>query len=211
MMAADIKKTGNNVLDIAQLKLTVGQAYNDAIEACREYTERQNIGKSAEGQRRMNKVRELARKAQLEKEQLLLGLDNLMDSNAGIWNNDVTKIRDVLRQVRSVEVKVGNEEWQKEGNSTDVYKVKVESKGDAQKFYLKENLKMISDDLPGYLERRIRQLMQVLRKKQRGQERKRNDSAATRRLKRNTQLPFDYLTLLRTRSIRHLMITKKVR
>ena len=49
-------------------------------------------------------------------------------------------------------------EWQNQGNSTDVYMIKVMEGGVEKTYYIKENLPLISSDLEGFIDRRIAQL-----------------------------------------------------
>ncbi|SFN83905.1 hypothetical protein SAMN05216351_101329 [Pseudobutyrivibrio sp. JW11] len=144
-----------SVVDLEQTKEIYSNAYREAIKACSIYIEKKHPKHSA-GIRRLKKVQDLKESLQVESGQFIVGVDQLANSVIDKQQGKIPAY-EVLYRMNSIQVI--NEEWQPEGNSTDVYKIQYKGeKNEIKTCYLKENLPPLSSDLSGYLERRAKQV-----------------------------------------------------
>ncbi len=154
----EIPRTQDGNIDVDALKNRQLKGYEAAINACQYYIDVKEPSHS-KGKRRYKRVENM--KAALEKERELLETV-ILNISDGKYKEDelagLNKTRDLLDKVHVLDV-VGDAEIQIEGNSTDVYRIKLIINGEEKYFYFKQNLKPIGDDLPGYLKRRVRQLI----------------------------------------------------
>lgn len=155
VMNMPIKVVEGKLMEITQISAIVFKKYDAATIACDEYIKNASA-KRPTGKRRLKMVDEIRSMIQEEVETLKIVIDALANGNVKVEN--VNQVSDLFWNHMSEPVEKA--EWQKEGNSTDVYLVdiKTEEGKEKKQYYVKENLKMISDDLPGYLARRIRQV-----------------------------------------------------
>ena len=137
----------------------INTAFDEFITAAQNYADNRNPSSSA-GKRRRRRVVDLLNNAKQMKRSMKTIVDSIkegaiefdkMDANtkAGLnsWN--------LVNQISSNEV--AELEWQNQGNSTDVYRIKLKG-DDGNEYYLKENLPFLNENLQGFLSRRMKQL-----------------------------------------------------
>ncbi|MBQ3789607.1 MAG: hypothetical protein II800_01605 [Lachnospiraceae bacterium] len=151
-----------NYLSEKKMNETFEKAYRAVIEACTAY-ETAKDPKHATGIRRKAKVLELRKLCENDLSNFRIGTEAFLNNTMTINRDQVATGRDLLSRVRC-EDEIGIAEIQKEGNSSNVYKIRLATR-DAdgnqtgeETYYLKENLALLSRDLPGYLNRRIEEL-----------------------------------------------------
>ena len=157
ILEAEIPRTTDGRIDADILKQRHLKGYEAALNACQYYLD-VKTPKYGWTKKRYRRVE--AMKATLEKERELLEvvISNIADQKYTKEElQNIQTPRDLLSMVRSVKVE-GEAELQMEGNSTDVYRVKLTVNGKEGWYYFKQNLKPVSDDLPGFVTRRLRQL-----------------------------------------------------
>ncbi|MCR5155423.1 MAG: hypothetical protein K6C96_01920 [Butyrivibrio sp.] len=156
LLEGDIPKINGRV-DTDVLKQKHLKGYEAAINACQYYLDTKTP-KYAWTKRRYRRVE--AMKLALEKERELLSVvvANIADQKYKAEDlTDVQTPRDLLAKSNSLKV-IGTAELQVEGNSTDVYRVRLTVNGKEGWYYFKQNLKPVGDDLKGFIDRRLRQL-----------------------------------------------------
>lgn len=195
------KYYANGGLNAKALKEDLDIAFEEAISACSSYITakmEQNGGKKKTGARRLRKVVDI--RTLCEQERLKYGfLVDAMVSNS-LKIQDINQIKTMtprnLTTQHMTTTALEKGEWQNKGNSTDVYRIKANEKGNEVYYYIKENLPLISADPEGFLDRRIAQLQKSLEAKQSGDREKEEQRMQEAGMKAE-----DYnacLTLLRT-------------
>ncbi len=141
-------------------------AYDEFITAAENYCKVKNPS-SRPGIRRKNRVAALLKRVK----QMKLDSKSLVDAvKEGAVDFDhmtpETKQQlnshNLVNQVTSSEVDIS--EWQNQGNSTDVYRVRLKA-SDGKFYYLKENLPFLNENIGGFLSRRYKQLETSLNNK----------------------------------------------
>ncbi|MBO6260504.1 MAG: hypothetical protein J6N47_06725 [Lachnospiraceae bacterium] len=159
-----IKMEGQRkTFDTAKLKEELDTAFDEAHSACVNYVDkkdREGKARKRHGIRRKQKVMQMINMLEEEKPKY----DNLVEAIKfeSLTENSVEKNKDKSPRELSTyfrsSVVLGEAQWQNEGNSTDVYYVKIKENGQDKEYYLKRNLPLISADINGFLDRRISQL-----------------------------------------------------
>ena len=139
----------------------VNTAYNEFFEAAQNYIDNRNPS-SPPGKRRKSQVVDLLNKAKQSKSDLNAMIDAVKDGAINFENMEAGTVatinsRNMINHISAEEAVEDSVEWQNEGNSTDVYKMKLLGQ-DNNNYYLKENLPFINEDLGGFLTRRTKQL-----------------------------------------------------
>ena len=168
LLDSDMKQfyDGENfgIIEAKKLNEIFDKAYEEVINACIAYEEAKHP-KHSTGIRRKNKVIRMREICKNDRERFSIGTEALRTSRLTLKPSEVKSPRDLLAVVRC-EDEIGLSEIQKEGNSSNVYKVKLAQydengkkiENSAETLYLKENLPLLSKNLPGYLDRRIEEL-----------------------------------------------------
>ena len=157
LLEGNIPRTQDGRINADTLKQRHLKGYEAALSACQYYLD-VKTPKHSWTKKRYRRVE--AMKAALEKERELLEvvISNIADQKYKAEDlEDIQTPRDLLSKIRTVEVQ-GEAELQIEGNSTDVYRVRLNINGKEGWYYFKQNLKPVGDDLPGFVKRRLRQL-----------------------------------------------------
>ena len=149
-------------IDAEAMKDDLHVAFDEAYAACENYINekaRKKQGKWFAGGRRLNKVIEL--RNEIEKERLkydaladAIQIGSLMQYN--VKTDKLKSPRELSTRHFSIKAEIAD--WQNQGNSTDVYRIKVMEDGKEVWYYIKENLPLLSSDPEGFLDRRIAQL-----------------------------------------------------
>ena len=137
-------------------KIVVG-AFDAAISSCNRYNKLHESPNSPWGKRRKRYVTNLLRDLQKERDQYRsLGLAIEMS----LFTEDVKKLSSPTELLEHLRVfNLQKVDYQKEGNSTDVYLVSMEGEdGKIHKYYIKENLPLLDKDVDGFIGRRLNQL-----------------------------------------------------
>ena len=161
----------NNHLQSAEMVARVNAAYDAFFEAAENYINSRK-STSTTATRRRNKIIELLNHARQAKADFNTMVDAAKDKLIDFEHMDEAQRNQVtagnlVNSATAKEAELNTVEWQNEGNSTDVYRMKL--KGEDGFYYLKENLPFIDEDLRGYLERRTAQLNKSLELKLSGQ------------------------------------------
>lgn len=154
LLEGDIPKTAGKI-DCVALKERHLNGYEAAISACQYYLDTKTP-KYEWSKKRYRRVENMKLALEKERELLEVVIANIGDQKyekAELQN--IKTPRDLLNLTRTNTI-AGKAELQTEGNSTDVYKIKLTR--DGKVYYFKQNLKPIGDDLPGFVKRRLRQL-----------------------------------------------------
>ena len=149
-------------IDAEAMKDDLHVAFDEAYAACENYINekaRKKQGKWFAGGRRLNKVIEL--RNEIEKERLKYDAlaDAIQIGSLMQYNVETDKLKSPRElSARHFSIKAEIADWQNQGNSTDVYRIKVMEDGKEVWYYIKENLPLLSSDPEGFLDRRIAQL-----------------------------------------------------
>ncbi len=157
LLEGDIPRDLNGRIDADVLKKKHLKGYDAALSACQYYLDTKTP-KYGWTKKRYDRVKNMKQALEKERELLEVVVSNIADVKYDEEElKNVKTPRDLLSKVRSVGVE-GEAELQTEGNSTDVYRVKLVINGKEGWYYFKQNLKPVGDDLPGFVKRRLRQL-----------------------------------------------------
>ena len=157
LLEGPVPRTVDGKIDADTLKKTHLKGYEAALNACQFYLD-EKTPKYGWTKKRYNRVKAMKETLERELELLEVVISNIADQKYSAEElQNVQTTRDLLDQVRSVKVE-GEAELQIEGNSTDVYRVRLNINGKEGWYYFKQNLKPVDNDLPGFVKRRLRQL-----------------------------------------------------
>ncbi|MCR5402439.1 MAG: hypothetical protein K6E91_01285 [Butyrivibrio sp.] len=154
-----IDKDGHFIAE--QFTKVLDMAYEETIAACDNYLNNRSSRRSSIwGSRRKKKVQDLKKRLLKDQEKYKTSYFAI---KLGAFEQDEEKITSPQNLVESLSVvEIDDAEYQKEGNSTDVYRVMVKENGEEKvtekKYYMKQNLPMLDKDMDGFLKRRISQL-----------------------------------------------------
>ncbi|MCR5655816.1 MAG: hypothetical protein K6G07_09310, partial [Lachnospiraceae bacterium] len=167
---------GTQKINVPKMKKDVMSAYITAFHACDKYMRTHKLkGKHSTGERRKRKVN-LMRKTIIEEQKIFeVGVDHALHLAVNVKN--VKTPRELLEVVRAEQAQLAY--FMTEGNSSDVYRVRVkgydgkqqrdkakESKEEfvkrlkhgrmmSKNLYVKKDEKLLNEDLAGFLDRRI--------------------------------------------------------
>ncbi len=139
----------------------INKAYQEFFDAAQNYLDSRNPSSIA-GKRRYRRVSELlnaARKSKIDNYNLFTSIkDGAVEfDNISAEKRETLNAYNIINEVNSAEAVQETVVWQNEGNSTDVYRLKLQ--GDDNNFYyLKENLPFLNYNFEGFINRRLRQL-----------------------------------------------------
>ncbi len=160
-----VNMNNRTMLDTKYLTDTIIPAYQAAFDACHAYIAlRKRTGaKHSTGIRRLEKVKRLQSMLQNEKENFSIIVDNAKAnrfrdvdwSKIGKEGKPIT-LRDVIGEIRTNIAVISY--FVPEGNSSNVYRVRVRDDKTGKYYYVKINEKLLHEDVGGYLERRIQEL-----------------------------------------------------
>ncbi len=156
-------ENGAQFVDVPELREKLNTALDECVAACDNYFKKkreQGGGKYSAGIRRLGLVNEVRKRCMEEKLKFGALLESLT-VKAGLEENNLEILRErslqqLTEQHLTLEAEEGSTEWQNEGNSTDVYKIKATNNG--ENYFIKENIPLISEDISGFLDRRETQL-----------------------------------------------------
>ncbi len=150
----------NGIFDSKAYLDKLNTAFDEYFEAAQNYLDVKDPSSPA-GKRRKNQVASIFNNMKKAK----LDINNMVDAikDGAI---DFTKMNEadlnglnswnVVSQLSAKEAD-GEVEWQNEGNSTDVYRLSLKDEKGV-KYYLKENLPFLNENMEGFVTRRLRQL-----------------------------------------------------
>ena len=151
----------NGLFDAKKYQERLDQAYDEFLTAAENYCAVKNPS-SRPGIRRKNQVAALLKRVK----QMKLESKSLIDAakeGAIDFEHMTPETKQSLNSHNLVDQLVTSEadlegfEWQNQGNSTDVYRLKLVG-GDGRFYYLKENLPFLNENIEGFLSRRTKQL-----------------------------------------------------
>jgi hypothetical protein len=151
----------DGVLDIPRMQKAITTAYDEVISACEFYIEQKKVknqGKKGGGIRRLKLVDEVLKSCRTEKFRYVSLAEAVKTKTLEDYNS-LEDIKDMTPReltTKHLDVVADTAEFQNEGNSTDVYKITVQN--GEKTYYIKENLPLISDDVEGFINRRLDQL-----------------------------------------------------
>lgn len=166
----------NNIesIDSNKMKDDIDLAFDETLKACNHYIDekkRKHEAKHGPGIRRFNKVIEIRNKCEQEKLKYAALAEALKTRSLTDYDINIVKTlspRELSSRHLSSVAEVS--QWQNEGNSTDVYRIRVKEKKKVQNqgqdqnqtedvyYYIKENKPLLSADLSGFLAERLEQL-----------------------------------------------------
>ena len=157
--SAFANKDGVNIPEL-QRKITI--AFDEVINACREYVvkkKQQNQGKHKYGRNRLMMVDQIYKSCVGEKQKFIALADALRTNSFDlVKDEDIEDLSLNELTTKHMVVETEDVEYQNEGNSTDVYKIKVQENGKNVSYYIKENLPLLDEDVDGFVDRRLAQL-----------------------------------------------------
>ena len=157
---------GGKHLDSKAMKADIDLAFEEAINACDAYLtakERQGGGKKTVGARRFRKVRAMRNLCVQEQQKFGFLAESVKTGSLELkGNEDLKSLTPRTLTTRHRAIKAVDTQWQNQGNSTDVYRITVQEEGKNVHYYIKENIPLISANIEGFLDRRIRQLEKSL-------------------------------------------------
>lgn len=162
-------KNKEGIYDGERFMVVITEAFESAIEACNNYTEtHRKAPLTVWGKRRLSQVTEIRNQLQSDLK-TYKDLSDVLDQYAFTDSDkDVLSPLDLLERVDFVEIE--DVEHQEEGNSTEVYKGKLQEeivteengkevkKTEKNEYYIKENLALLHQDMDGFLARRLSEL-----------------------------------------------------
>ncbi len=138
----------------------IDETFGSVLAACDNYLDAHKSTHSIWGSRRKKKVAELKKRLLTEQEKYKNTYYAIKLGAYVIKEEEIQSPQDLVENLKTIQIVKAD--YQTEGNSTDVYLVKVieeGAEGDVVKsYYMKENLPMIHKDLDGFLKRRTSQL-----------------------------------------------------
>ena len=138
----------------------VNLAYQTTIDACDDYLNHRNPSRwFGKGMQRYQMVQRLKTRCETELAEYKNAKQAIIQNAIIKESSELNCPREVLENIRSTTIK-GPVIWQNHGNSTDVYRV-VLVMGDSNEektYYMKDNILLLSADLPAFVERRTNQL-----------------------------------------------------
>ena len=149
----------NGVFDEKAYLEKINTAFEEFIAAAQNYADSRSPSSWA-GKRRRRRVVDLLNNAKKMKGSLKTMVDSVKQGSIEFEKMDAqTKTGltswNLINQVNYQETT--EIEWQNQGNSTDVYRIKLKGE-DNKEYYLKENLPFLNENMQGFLTRRIKQL-----------------------------------------------------
>lgn len=146
------------IFDSAKYQERVNKAFSEFITAAQNYCDVKDPS-SPPGKRRKKQVAALLKRAK----QMQLDTKTISDAakdGAIDFSAEKLETMNSYNFVNELKSKVADPltvEWQNEGNSTDVYKMKLLG-SDGRTYYLKENLPFLNENIGAFLNRRYKQL-----------------------------------------------------
>ncbi|MBQ8946608.1 MAG: hypothetical protein IJ058_07310 [Lachnospiraceae bacterium] len=180
------KETGR--FDPDKFTSVIDQLFEATIAACDNYLDTHKGSRWFYGSRRKKKINEL--KDRLLKEQEKYKKTYFAIATGAFLNDRADNIQspqDLIEHLNVVTIK--DPDYQRQGNSTDVYLVTVtgvDGKQETKRYYMKENLPLLHKDMDGFLKRRSNQLskswenrqnVEALKKKAAGKKKKTREDA----------------------------------
>ena len=144
-------------IDCKAIDQMLQSAYATVLEACEQYINSHQGKRHATGRRRLKNVMDIREMIQSEQNRLALALSNVQDQVLHDQRNAKT-VRDLFSRVKVNEAVVSRE--MDEGNSSKVDRVKL--RAGSKYYYAKEDLMLLNEDFPGYLDRRLDQLQKSM-------------------------------------------------
>lgn len=147
----------NNLLDsdenILTLREKIAEAYRNVLAACEGYVYSHPSPWFSTGVQRLAQVKQIQQMVKQEQTYFAIAINNLQAGK--LQGADTT--RELIASLRQKDAVISR--YQAQGNSSDVYRVTLKDKdGRPYDLYLKKDEKLLNEDLPGYLDRRIEQL-----------------------------------------------------
>ena len=137
----------------------VNKAFDEFYAAAENYRKTRSP-KSIAGKRRYRRISNLLSNAKRMQGNIMSLADAVQDGSIDLSKKSVEEKATInsLNLVNQLPSDVAvSVEWQNQGNSTDVYRVKLQGE-DGKFYYLKENLPFLNQNIEEFLERRTRQL-----------------------------------------------------
>ena len=146
---------------VKEYSARINAAYDEFIAAAQNYAESRNPS-SIPGKRRKRQVTALLKQAKEAKRDFKITTDALQEKAidfAKMSKEDKKKLNsfNLAQKISHSEAEPLTVEWQNQGNSTDVYRLRLKG-SDGNFYYLKENLPFLNENIEGFLKRRTSQL-----------------------------------------------------
>ena len=159
----------NGSINAQKFLQTTNTVFNEAIEACTWYLEHKTPSRWwGKGKARYEMVERIKKRAEAEHKAYTETHTALVQNAIVGASGQKQTPREILESIRVTRI-IGKPVWQNQGNSTDVYRIVLEIDGKRRTFYMKENTQLISADIPGFLDRRSKQLTASLAHKKNGE------------------------------------------
>ena len=155
LLDKEVKLSGGK-LDLVYLEETILPAYQAAFEACDFYISekrRKGQAKRTVGIRRLKAVENMMGLLREEWDNYKLVKDN---GFVGIDLQGKKSMRELLGEIRKKKARISR--FMPEGNSSNVYRVKVEGEKDGKAYFVKKDEKLIHENMGLYLTLRIAEL-----------------------------------------------------
>lgn len=150
----EIPRDAEGNIDCSEIENIVLNACKKVFAACDAYKFTHEGKRHATGRRRLKKVEAVRKMVEMEKDRINeLALSNIRDKVL-FDQEHVKTLRDLLPRVAVNEAEISR--FMEQGNSSDVFRVRLRAEG--KFYYAKEDLKLLNEDFPGFLDRRLGQL-----------------------------------------------------
>ncbi len=156
----EMKRNNSNSLDPNLFWNKVSLAYQATIDACDDYLQHRNPSRwFGKGLERYRMVDNLKKRCREELNDYQNAKDALVQAAIIGSSGDLKNPREVLENIRSTQI-IDEPVWMNHGNSTDVYRIRLRmaDSNEERTFYMKENLQLLSVNLPKFVDRRLNQL-----------------------------------------------------
>ena len=147
------------IFDTKKYSERLTQAFDEFIAAAENYCASRDPG-TPPGKRRKKQVTALLKRARQLKRDSKALTDSIKQGAVdfkGLQENENLNTYSLVSRVKNDEADLDTIQWQNQGNSTDVYRLKLLGT-DGKAYYLKENLPFLNEDIEGFFERRTKQL-----------------------------------------------------
>ncbi|MCR5655626.1 MAG: hypothetical protein K6G07_08330, partial [Lachnospiraceae bacterium] len=186
VLSGPVPRLATGAINAQQMKKDVMSAYITAFHACDKYLKSHKLkGKHSTGERRKQKVKQMISTIGKDQKLFEVAVDNALGMLQG--TQSIQHPRELLERTRAQEAKIAR--FMTEGNSSDVYRVKIkgldklkEKRKDEtdeehlkrlkryqlteESLYVKKDEKLLNEDFDGYLKRRIATLTHSKEKRQ---------------------------------------------
>ena len=140
-------------IDCKAIEQMLKPAYVTVLEACDQYISTHQGKRHSTGRRRLAYVQQVREMITAEQHMLNLAVSNIQDG--ALYDQQNAKcLRDIFPRVQVNKAVISR--YVLEGNSSDVYRILLQ--GGKMYFYAKKDVKLLNEDLGGFVGRRLKQL-----------------------------------------------------